>query len=279
MKRSVLLSGAILSALLSGQAYAGTITSAGSTTVEPIMKACSAAFQQSHPDIQFVISGGGSSKGVKLGGSGKVDIGRASRNVESNETAMYSDLKTFKVGTDGVAIIVNKKNPVATFTTDQIQNLFSGNVTNWKDVGGSDAPVTLISLGTEHGTYELFTKKFHLKGSDQGDAISFGGASATKADTQTIVLGTIARNVNAIGFASIGTAARFAAKTHRVVLTALDGVAATESNVSNGSYKLVRPLLLMTKGDPKADVKSFIDFTEGAECQKIIADLGYIPNK
>ena len=269
--------GIALASMISTTALAGTITSSGSTTVEPIMKACSTAFQQSHPDAKFVIAGGGSSKGVKLGGSGKVNIGRASRPVNDKEKAAYPDLKTFKVGTDGVALVVNAKNSVTALTSEQVSALFSGKIKNWKEIGGADAPVVLVSLGTEHGTYELFSKKFHLEGKEEGDQVNFGGASAIKADSQKIALGTIARKANAVGFASIGAAATFAAKTHRVVLESLDGVAATEANVTNGSYALTRPLLLLTKGEPTGEVKSFIDFALGSACQKKVAELGYIP--
>jgi len=262
--------------LWAASANAGVITSAGSTTVQPAMKACAKAYKKTHSGMQFIIAGGGSGKGAKTIGMGKVDIGRASRNIKDKEKAAYPDMKTFKVGTDGVAIVVNAANSLSSITSAQVEQLFKGESDNWQAVGGSDGSVNLISLGTEHGTYELFSKKFHLKGREDGDNLIFSKGEAWIAFSQDVALNKVAHDENAIAFASVGVASEAAQEGDIKILT-LDGVDPTPENVASGKYKLSRPLLVMTKGQPVGEVKAFINYMQASECQAIVKKLGYIP--
>jgi len=256
-------------------AEAGVITSAGSTTVQPAMKACSKAYKKTHTGMQFIIAGGGSSKGVKSIARGKVDIGRASRALKSKEVKAYPDIKPIKIGTDGVAIVVNAANPLSKITSNQVEQIFKGAINQWRALGGS-GKIALISLGTEHGTYELFSKKFHLKAMEKDGELVFDKGHAWIAFSQDVGLKKVEQNVSSITFASIGVAEEYA-KHHHVKLLTLDGVAPTTSNVANGNYKLSRPLLLITKGEPTGEVKGFVDYMQASECQSIIKNLGYVP--
>ncbi len=275
MTKLILSAGAALFCWSAG-ACAGVITSAGSTTVQPAMKACAKAYKKTHPNIQFIIAGGGSGKGVKTIGRGKVDIGRASRAIKAKELAKYPDMKTFKIGTDGVALVVNKANPLASISSDQVEKLFTGAIGNWKELGGDDAAVHLISLGAEHGTYELFSKRFHLEGVEQDGNLIFGQGHAWIAFSQDIALNKLAHDSHAITFASVGIASDYA-KNSDVKVLPLDGVEPTAAHVADGEYRLSRPLLVMTKGEPQGEIKDFIDYMQAAECQAIVKKLGYIP--
>jgi len=278
MKRTRVFGGLLLACLTyAGSADAVLITSAGSTTVQPALKACSTAYRATHADTQFIIAGGGSSKGVNTVGRGRVDLGRASRPIKAKEIKQFPGVKAFKIATDGVALVVNAQSSVADLSSDQVQKLFSGEVPNWSGIGGDDAAVHLISLGTEHGTYELFSKFFHLKGVETDGDLVFGKGHAWIAFSQDVALDKVAGDAAAITFASIGVAQAFADATGKVKLINLDGIAATEANVSGGTYRMVRPLLLLTNGEPKGEVKSFIDFSLAAECQAIVKKMGYIP--
>ena len=266
----------LLALCIPAASWAGVITSAGSTTVQPAMKACGKAYRQSHPDLQIIIAGGGSGKGVKTIGRGKVDIGRASRNIKDKEMSAFPAIKPFRIGTDGVAIIVHKSNPLESISSQQVEQLFKGKIENWQQAGGNAGAVSLISLGTEHGTYELFAKYFHLHGEEKDGFLNFENGNAWIAFSQKIAMDKVAHDANAISFASVGVATRFAEQGDIKLLT-LDGVAPTSDHVADGSYKLSRPLLIMTRGAPTGDVKQFVDFMLAPECQSIIEGLGYIP--
>lgn len=225
-----------------------------------------------------MIAGGGSSKGVKTVGKGNVDIGRASRNIKDKETAKYPDLKQYRIGTDGVVLVVNADNAIGNLTTDQVQQLFNGSAANWSAVGGATGDVHLISLGREHGTYELFSKKFHLEGQESDGKLIFDKGQAWIAFSQEVALDKVAHDANAITFASVGVAEEYATNGNIKLLT-LDGIEATAANVASGSYKLSRPLLLLSKGEPSGEAKALIEFMQGAECQAVIKKMGYIPAK
>ena len=259
-------------------AHAGVVTSAGSTTVQPAMKACAKVYKKSHAGVHIVIAGGGSSKGVKTVAKGKVDIGRASRSVKEKEIKKYPDLKIHKIATDGVVLVVNADNPLANLTSAQVEQLFKGEASNWSTVGGHDGEVYLVSMGAEHGTYELFTKKFHLKGVAEEDTITFDKGQAWVAFSQDVALDKVAHDVNAVTFASVGVASDYTTGGKVKVLT-LDGIEATPENVVSGKYSVSRPLLLLSKGDPVGEAKDFIAYMQGAECQAIVKGMGYIPLK
>lgn len=263
--------------LSAATAEAGLITSAGSTTVQPVMKACATAYRSEHPQMRVIIAGGGSSKGVKTVARGRVDLGRASRQLKAVELKKYPTLKAVQVGIDGIAIVTHAQNSLSNITDEQVRQIYSGAIDNWKQLGGADAPIHLISLGTEHGTYELFSKYFHLKGSEVDGSIHFGDGVAWIAFSQQVALDRLAGDRQAIAFVSIGIGQRYMDETGEIKLLSLNGTAATEENVSGGVYKLSRPLLVLTNGEPAGEAKNFIDYLLSPQCQAIVKQLGYIP--
>lgn len=263
------------------------ITIAGSSTVKPIVEQAAKAFEKDHAGVKFVIGGGGSSKGVKLAGSGEVMIGMASRDIKDKEKAEFSDLAPVKIGLDGIAIVVHKDNPLTKITKQQVQDIYTGVITNWKDVGGPDAAIELTAMGTTHGTHELFLEYFELEAEAKGKELAHkkkSGGELSKVLAKSVEsskdgMAAVMTNANAIAYVSIGAVQKVAEKGGKVKAVDLDGVAATTDNVANGKYPLRRNLLVMTKGQPSGMVKDFVDFLTSAAGQKIVTDLDFIAVK
>lgn len=280
--------GAMLLPVGGGPAAAGTLTISGSSTVKPIVEAAAGPFKSANPGTQVIIGGGGSSGGVKNAGSGKVDIGMASRAVKDKEKAKYTDLVTVPVGQDGVAIVVNKQNTVEAISREQVLALFTGQTENWSEVGGMSAPVAPVGILLHHGTSSVFMKYVGLEAEEggegatktirywkkSGDKAAF--AEAKGADGNQPACAAVMTNPGAISFASIGFAQSLADKGAPIKLLKLEGVAPTSANVVSGAYTLSRPLQVMTKNAPTGLAKKFIDYLLSPEGQRIVVDKGYI---
>ncbi len=281
---------ALAMASLGSIAHGGDqITVAGSSTVRPIVKKAAAEFKKTHPDVEFVIGGGGSSHGVKSVATGQVTIGMASRDLKGKETTEWPGLVPVSIGRDGIALIVNSRNPISKITKQQVQDIYTGKITNWKELGGKDAPIVLVSKEHGRSTLELFLKYFDLEAEEVGEGKSAVMRHRVKGATQYAeltarligpnreALAEIAMKPNAIAYVSVGTAQEIAAKGGRVTLLQLDGVPASVVNVDNQTYPLRRPLNVVTKGEATGNVKEFIDFLLGNEGQAIVAGLEFIP--
>jgi len=268
---------------------ADPITVAGSTTVKPIVDAAVPQFRKNNPGVEFVVGAGGSGQGIQLIGKGSVNIGMSSRPVSAAEKAQASDMVEHPVGMDGVALIANSSNPVTKLTKEQVQAIYSGQITSWKDLGGSAAPIMPFTLNSKHGTHEVWAEYFGLETSESGEGAAlvaahrrkgdpaFSAVTAKALDDPRQVLAGILTNPNAIGYVSIGVATAVARKGAPVRLLNLDGVAATEANVKSRAYKLSRPLLLLTKGQATGKVRDFIDYLTGPDGQAIVSGMDYIP--
>lgn len=236
----------------------GTLTIAGSSSVQPFSEVLAEEFMAKHKDIQVNVQGGGSSQGVEAAVSGAADIGSASRDLEDEEKA--KDLISTPIAIDGIAIVVSKDNKITGLTAEQIKNIYLGNIKNWKEVGGIDATITVVTREDGSGTREAFSKGIM----NEEDIIN----SAIVQNSTGAVRTTVAGDKNAIGYVST------ASVNSEVRAVELDGVAATEDNVKNGTYKLQRPFIYITKGDPTGIARKFIDFVLSDEGQKIIVDEG-----
>lgn len=268
-----------------------TITTAGSSTIRPIVDRAAKVFRKTHPNVKFVVGGGGSSHGVKSVGSGNVLIGQASRYLKEKEKTEWPDLVSHLIGLDGVAVIINKKNPVSKITKQQIQDIFTGKITNWSELGGIDSSILLVSKEHGRSTLGLFLKYFGLEAKEVGDGRAkmmvhrkkgtenYSSVKAKLIGPNLEAIASVSIKKNSIAYVSVGTAQKVAAKGGRVKLMELDGVPATVENVANATYPLRRPLHLVTKGDPKGVIKEFIDFIESNEGQEIVKELEFIPVK
>ena len=241
------------------------ITLAGGTALVPIMEEAGKEFMKKHPNVKVMVSGGGSGFGIKQVGEGYVDIGMAGRDLKPEEKEKYPNLKVYKIGVDGVAIVVNPKNPINGLTKEQVKKIFAGEITNWKEVGGKDAPINVYTRDPESGTRETFWKYALDKGNITKKAIVVASNGEMKAK--------IAMDENGIGYLSVGYV------DESVKAIKLDGIAPTQENVKKGVYKVYRPLNLITNGEPKGVVKEFIDFVLSDEGQEIVKKKGFLPAK
>lgn len=242
-----------------GGELSGTLTIAGSTSVQPFSEVLAEKFMEKNKNVQVNVQGGGSSQGVEAAISGAADIGSASRDLKDEEKAKATLVST-PIAIDGVAIVVNKDNKVASLTSEQVKNIYLGNIKNWKEVGGTDAPITVVTREDGSGTRECFSKGIMNEENMISSAIVQNSTGAVRT--------TVAGDKNAIGYVSM------ASVTSEVIAVDLDGVAATEANVKSGDYKLQRPFIYITKDAPKGLAKAFIDFVLSDEGQKIIVDEG-----
>ena len=270
-------------------AAADQITVAGSTTVKPIVETGVVQFKKKNPGVEFVVGGGGSSQGIQLVSKGAVNIGMASRALSADEKAQGTGLVEHAIGLDGVALITNSSKPVTKLSKEQVQAIYMGQITSWKDLGGPAAPIVLCSLNSKHGTHEVFMNYFGLEAKESGEGAAlvavhrkrgeetYSRVTAKALDDARQEIAAVLTNPNAIGYVSIGIAAAMAQKGAPLRLLELDGVAATEANVKSGSYRLSRPLLLLTNGEAKGKTQDFIAFLSGPEGQSIVKQLDYIP--
>ncbi len=240
----------------------GTINIAGGTAHIPVMNDAAKAIMTVNPKIRITVEGGGSGIGVQKVGEGLVDIGNTGRALSEQEIAKYG-LKSYPFALDGVAVITHPGNPATGVTAQQVRDIFSGAITNWKDVGGIDAAIHLFTRDEASGTREVFWEKLLNKGPIATTANVVASNGAMKV--------AIAQDKDAIGYAGIGHV------DQTVKALVLDGVVASQENAKSGSYSVVRKLYMNTKGEPAKLVKAFIDYILSPEGSEIGKKHGYIP--
>jgi phosphate transport system substrate-binding protein len=242
----------------------GELTVAGSTTVLPINQECARLLMEANPDLRISLSGGGSGHGVKSVGAGEIDIGAASRDVKAAELEQYPDLKPVAIGKDSVAIVLHPHNTINELTLEQAAQIFSGEITNWEDVGGANAAIRVITREEGSGTRETF-EKYVMTPFDKEVA---GKASVKGSNGE--VRATVSSDASSIGYVSLG----YVDNTRKAVT--VGSIEATVANVLSGDYPIQRSLYLITKGNPSALEQAFIDFVLSSEGQEVVEDVGYI---
>lgn len=222
----------------------GTLTVAGSTSVQPFSEVLAEEFKAKNPGVQINVQGGGSSVGIEAAVSGAAQIGASSRGLKAEEKAQ--GLVDTTIALDGIAIVVNPANSVPGLKTEQVMNIYLGNIKNWKEVGGPDAVITVVTREEGSGTRDAFSDLVMAKKDIVKTAIVQNSTGAVRT--------TVASDKNAIGYISL------ASMNQEVKAVDIDGAAASEANVKAGTYKIQRPFLYATKGNPDGLAKAFIDF-------------------
>lgn len=243
----------------------GRLTLTGSSTVAPLVSELGKAFEAKHPDVRIDVQTGGSSRGIADPRQGLADIGMVSRALKDDE----NDLQAFTIANDGVSLILHSSNPVTELSDQQVIDIYKGTITNWKDVGGNDAPITVVNKAEGRSTLELFASYFKVENKDIKAQVVIG-------DNEQGIK-TVAGNPNSIGYVSIGTAEFDAGQGVEIKLLPMNGIAATTENVRNGTFPLSRPLNLVTKTTPEGLVKEFIDFARSAEAAPIVKEQFFVP--
>jgi len=237
----------------------------GSSTIAPLAAEIGKRFEALHSDVRVDVQTGGSSRGISDARAKLADIGMVSRALKHDE----KDLLGFTLALDGIAVILNKTNPVAALDKQQIIAIYTGKIVNWKDVGGNDAPITVVNKAEGRSTLELFLHYFGLKNTDVKPQVVIG-------DNQQGIK-TVFGNPDAIAYVSVGTAEYEAGQGAAIKLLPLDGIAASVENVRNRSFPLARPLNLVTRNEPAGRVKDFIEFAESPQVHDLIEAQYFVP--
>lgn len=253
----------------------------GSDTMVNLGQAWAERFMQENPGCMIAVTGGGSGTGFASLISGTCDIAMASRQIKQKEIdlAKQKDIPPYeiKAGLDGLAVVVNPKNPVSKLTTEQLAAIFTAKITNWKDVGGNDAKIVLLSREVNSGTHVYF-KEHVLRNNDPDSREEFTPSALMLSSSQAIA-DEVAGNRDAIGYYGMG----YISPKQKAISVARDAkseyVAPTIENVTSGKYPISRPLFLYSNGQPQGLVKKFTDFVLSAEGQKIVSETDFVPVK
>ena len=241
----------------------GTLKIDGSTTLQPIAQAAADKLMKMNKNLSITVDGGGSGTGIKDVQAGIVNIGMSSRELTDDE---LKTINAYAVANDGIAIIVHPDNPVKNLTKDQASKIFLGEIKNWKDVGGNDAPIIVMTRETGSGTRATLEEMILSKQSI--------AETATPYTSSALIKQAVAKDKNAIGFDSVG----FVDSTVKAV--SLDGKAATSETVMDNTYGMGRQLFCCTKGKATELSAMFIDYLRSADCQNSIVEAeGYIKLK
>lgn len=244
-------------------AGAEDIDVAGSTTVQPLAERLAEAYEEINPSVQITIQGGGSSVGVRSAADGTVDIGAASREVKESEMQENPDLVIHTIAKDGIAIATHPGVPVNELTLEEIRGIFAGEITRWSQVGGPGEMITVVAREEGSGTRAAFEEMVM-----DGSLICL---SAILLPSNGAVRTTVSTTPYSIGFLSFGYI------DSSVNAPSVNGVEATVENALSGDYPIVRPLNMITNGQPSGSVKEWLEFIIGEIGQAIVVEEGYIP--
>jgi phosphate transport system substrate-binding protein len=237
----------------------------GSSTVAPLVGEIARRFEQKNPNVRIDVQTGGSSRGIADVRRSTANIGMVSRALKAPE----ADLRGVAIARDGIAILVHKDNPVNELSVAQITAVYRGEFSNWKQIGGVDAPITVVSKAEGRSTLELFLEHFKLKAEEIKSSVIIG-------DNQQGII-TVAGNPHAVAYVSIGAALEEQSRGVGIKLLPLGGVAPTLQNLGNGSFPLSRPLTLVIKGEPTPLMRTFLDYARGAAVHDLLKKQHFVP--
>ena len=239
----------------------GTVATDGSTSMEKVIGALGEAFMEQNKGVTFTYNPTGSGSGITAVGEGRCDIGLSSRALKDDEKA--SGLKETILALDGIAVIVNPANPVSDLDVETIAKIYTGEITNWKEVGGNDAEIVLIGREAGSGTRDGFESI-----TDTKDSCKYRQELTSTGD----VITTVSTNPDAIGYASL------AALKDNVKALTVGGIAPTEDTVKDGSYVIQRPFVLVTKDGAELSTaaQAFFDYATSADAADLIAAAGAV---
>lgn len=256
-----------------------TIQNKGSDTLVNLALAWAERYTSLHPEVQIAVTGGGSGTGIAALINGTVHIANSSRKIKPEEIAeaRANGIEPVEhvVAADAIAVVVHPQNPVDRLTIAQLSAIFSGKITNWKEVGGEDRPIVTLSRETNSGTHVFFLEEVVRQGR-KDDKTLFSPETLLMPSSEGIS-SEIRRNPNAIGYDGLG----YVTPDQKVIAVARDEggpyVLPSIETVHNGTYPIARDLYMYTAGEPTGIIKDYLDWIRTPEAQAIVAELGFVP--
>jgi phosphate transport system substrate-binding protein len=259
---------ALLSLLAVTSPLAKEVNISGSTSVARVMDVLAEKYNQTHKESYIAVQGIGSTAGITMVKKGVADIGMTSRYLTERESDQ--NLEVFPIAFDGLAIVVNRANSVTNLTRDQVYDIYKGKITNWKEVGGNDQKIAVVTREASSGTRYSFESLLGLTKIVNERLVSDINPTNLVVNSNSMVKTIVNHNSHAIGFVSTGSI------DQSIKPLTLEGVEPTSKNIAAGSYKLARPFLLLHKNDDIEDAADdFIRFVTSSQGQRLINEYGY----
>lgn len=238
----------------------------GSSTIGPLVSEIGKRYEELHPDVRIDVQTGGSSRGIRDAKNGLADIGMSSRALKDSET---EGRQQWPIAMDGVCFIVHADNAVGELTQEQISGVLKGEIQNWKELGGADAPIEFINRAAGRSEVELVTKFFNIDASDmKADLIAGENQQGIK---------NVANTPNSISYMSVGASEEAIRLQSPIRMLPLSGIEASVKTVESGEFPLSRPLILVT-GESPADVTTgFIKYCQSKDVADLVRELSFVP--
>ena len=257
---------------------AQTIQNKGSDTLVNLALAWAETYMDQHPDVRISVTGGGSGTGIAALINGTVDLANASRQMKPEEVEAAEANGTipveFVVARDAIAVVIHPSNPVDSLTFGQIADIYTGKIMNWREVGGPDRPIVLLSRESNSGTYVYFLENVVRVGSGDGETL-FSPGTLLMPSSEGITA-EVTHNPNAIGYDGLG----YVTAEQKVVAVSEDPegpfVLPSVETVNDGSYPVARPLYMYTAGEPAGLIATYLTWIRG-EGQGLVSELGFVP--
>ena len=254
----------------------------GSNTVTPLSSVWAEEFMKTHPDVSIAVSGPGSGVGIAALINGTADICQASRKIKQSEIdqAEVNGVEPYEiqVATDALSVVVHPSNPVSELTIAQLSAIYTGQITNWNEIGGNDVEIVAIARDTNSGTHVFFKEHVvQMKGLETEDkSLEYGGDVLMLPSTEEGV-SQVASNPNAIFYPGLGYVTEEVEPLAIKQMADSTGVLPSVQTALDGTYPIARPLLFYTDGEPSDVIKDFIDYCLSSEGQDKVIEVGYVP--
>jgi phosphate transport system substrate-binding protein len=236
-------------------------------------------YQDQTNDVRISVTGGGSGTGIAALVNGTVDIANASRQIKSEEVEAVQangvDPVEFVIARDAIAIVIHPENPVDELTLEQISDIYSGKINNWREVGGQDRPIVRLSRETNSGTHVYFLEEVLRLGNKENK--TFFSPDTLLLPSSEVISAEVRQNPNAIGYDGLG----YVTDDMKIVAVSLANgspyIFPSAETVNNGEYPIARDLYMYTAGEPNGTVKNYLDWIYTSQAQEIVTDLGFVP--
>ncbi len=243
-----------------------TVMATGSSTIAPVVADAAKRYEESHPGVRIEVQSGGSSRGISDATTSVADLGMVSRVLKEAEK---EKLTAHLLAADGVCVVVHKDNPVKHLDKQQLINIYTKKITNWKDVGGNEATIVVANKAEGRSTLEIFVAYLDLDNADVKADVVVG--------ENLHVINSVVSNPNTVGYVSIGTATAEAGAGTPIKLVVTDGIVPTMASVRDGSFPITRPLNIVTDVETSPAAKAFLDYLTSPDINDLIEKHFFVP--